>query len=642
MELPNNKDILLYTSSDPKCEYWWLHKSKKIGILTPGKDINDRWKIRKYYTLETIPKEIMDKVQLNESNRGINIAEVNNLLKIMKNKKAGPEYKKALHKIIEIAQEKSKSPVTTLNGALKVLDYIEPKINESLKDFIPDWKTLGDMFANIENSGDQSFSSKYKAKGLDPKIINDIVELQMNSIGDNKSVIKSFNILNQKYGNLKENKTIMRITKLELNEMIQEEYQKSKLNEDLTLDNKSHWDLLDDGKLITKKMKDLKKGDIVFFSGNGVIRKLKTDAQETHKGHYKAEFDSEFNNNEFHDINRHKSEDIKVVNKSKLNEDAHPGSIVSIDMFAVRKYMGDVPQYIKLLKKVIEKGNGKVEIVEINPKEVKIKPAKMKDFKQDVFVPREALITEQKEERPLWTGVFQKGNEVRVLSVNAKDRDEAIRELMMSRSTNRIDNSFELIRVEKSENNITEVRNLIKEALNERDEDFDFSKDLSQLRNDAEESRKKAEPIATKIASVSKNNNEIHNNVNKYVKDNKITDSEFITQLISLSYSKLKNKKLEEDYKSNKPVDEDKISRILQSIDNKVWNKLGFDSGNDVQENWDKYKSTLFNWLKANVHKYQITRPVALKLESENYHSLLKALKELGYIKQGVYENKTK
>jgi hypothetical protein len=88
---------------------------------------------------------------------------------------------------------------------------------------------------------------------------------------------------------------------------------------------------------------------------------------------------------------------IETKVKQYLNESAQIGSVASVDLSTVRKYMGDVPKYMNLLKKIIEKGHGKVEIVDVNMNDAKIKPYKVKDFNQDVFVPRQALINEQKE-----------------------------------------------------------------------------------------------------------------------------------------------------------------------------------------------------------------------------------------------------
>lgn len=60
---------------------------------------------------------------LNESN-----SEIDNLLSIMQKRKAGTEYKVALQKLINLAQEKTGRQIYTKREALEALDYIEPRI----------------------------------------------------------------------------------------------------------------------------------------------------------------------------------------------------------------------------------------------------------------------------------------------------------------------------------------------------------------------------------------------------------------------------------------------------------------------------------------------------------------------------------
>ncbi len=50
-----------------------------------------------------------------------------------------------------------------------------------------------------------------------------------------------------------------------------------------------------------------------------------------------------------------------------------------------------------------------------------------------------------------YTAVFQKGNQWKIVTAYGKTRDDAIRDAMLSRASNGIDNSFELIRIEPSE-----------------------------------------------------------------------------------------------------------------------------------------------------------------------------------------------
>lgn len=55
-------------------------------------------------------------------------SEIDNLLLIMNKKKAGTEYRSALQKLINLAQEKTGHRIYTKRDALEALDYIEPRI----------------------------------------------------------------------------------------------------------------------------------------------------------------------------------------------------------------------------------------------------------------------------------------------------------------------------------------------------------------------------------------------------------------------------------------------------------------------------------------------------------------------------------
>ena len=63
---------------------------------------------------------------VNESN-----VKVDNLLKVINTKKAGPEYKKALMDLIAMAEKKTGKTINTKKEALLALDYNEPSIKES-------------------------------------------------------------------------------------------------------------------------------------------------------------------------------------------------------------------------------------------------------------------------------------------------------------------------------------------------------------------------------------------------------------------------------------------------------------------------------------------------------------------------------
>jgi len=60
--------------------------------------------------------------------------EIDKLLKVMNDKKAGPEYKKALIDLIAMAEKKSGKTIQTKKEALLALDYVEPTIREAKKE----------------------------------------------------------------------------------------------------------------------------------------------------------------------------------------------------------------------------------------------------------------------------------------------------------------------------------------------------------------------------------------------------------------------------------------------------------------------------------------------------------------------------
>jgi hypothetical protein len=53
---------------------------------------------------------------------------VDELLEIIKVKKAGAERQKALTELVNIAEQVSGKSIRSLNEALKILDYVEPRI----------------------------------------------------------------------------------------------------------------------------------------------------------------------------------------------------------------------------------------------------------------------------------------------------------------------------------------------------------------------------------------------------------------------------------------------------------------------------------------------------------------------------------
>ncbi len=112
------------------------------------------------------------------------------------------------------------------------------------------------------------------------------------------------------------------------------------------------------------------------------------------------------------------------------------------------------------------------------------------------------------------------------------------------------------------------------------------------------------------------------------------------TTMNDLSKADIKESKVNEIIKSTTTMSPQNVVAVLQKINGKIWDKNGWISGKDIANNhWIEFKDQLFNWLKANIKKSEITKEVVKQLEADNYHTLLKGMKELGYIKQEIYEH---
>lgn len=75
------------------------------------------------------------------------------------------------------------------------------------------------------------------------------------------------------------------------------------------------------------------------------------------------------------------------------------------------------------------------------------------------------------------------------------------------------------------------------------------------------------------------------------------------------------------------------MEQKLMDIDNDVWDAHGWNNGNQVRENWDVYKSDIEKALAdSGVVRSDITRDVIDGLEDNNFHSLIKALGEIGAV----------
>jgi predicted RNA-binding protein associated with RNAse of E/G family len=108
--------------------------------------------------------------------------EIDKLLKVMNDKKAGSEYKKALMDLIAMAEKKSGKTIQTKKEALLALDYVEPTINESLKDIqkIKEFFTKPLNEANGFKSGKEFINIKLKNY---PKAVAKVNQL-INMIGE--------------------------------------------------------------------------------------------------------------------------------------------------------------------------------------------------------------------------------------------------------------------------------------------------------------------------------------------------------------------------------------------------------------------------------------------------------------------------
>jgi hypothetical protein len=108
--------------------------------------------------------------------------EIDKLLKVMNDKKAGSEYKKALMDLIAMAKKKSGKTIQTKKEALLALDYVEPTINESLKDIqkIKEFFTKPLNEANGFKSGKEFINIKLKNY---PKAVAKVNQL-INMIGE--------------------------------------------------------------------------------------------------------------------------------------------------------------------------------------------------------------------------------------------------------------------------------------------------------------------------------------------------------------------------------------------------------------------------------------------------------------------------
>lgn len=86
-----------------------------------------------------------------------------------------------------------------------------------------------------------------------------------------------------------------------------------------------------------------------------------------------------------------------------------------------------------------------------------------------------------------------------------------------------------------------------------------------------------------------------------------------------------KDDKDEKDTKKT-PVKKSEGSHLI-SIDNQIWDKLGFNHGGDVDKNWDKYLAEVRNKVSGSVSKEAFDQ-----LEDENHHSMCQALHDLGKV----------
>jgi len=148
-------------------ETWKVVKlTSNGGVLAApvGKTKDSYVSIAIEFPINILKREV---ASLNESKSN---PEVDKLLKVMNDKKAGPEYKKALIDLIAMAEKKSGKTIQTKKEALLALDYIEPLMNE----------------ANGFKSGKEFINIKLQKY---PKAIAKVNQL-INMIGESKFTIE--------------------------------------------------------------------------------------------------------------------------------------------------------------------------------------------------------------------------------------------------------------------------------------------------------------------------------------------------------------------------------------------------------------------------------------------------------------------
>ena len=109
-------------------ETWKVVKlTSNGGVLAApvGKTKDSYVSIAIEFPINILKREV---ASLNESKSN---PEIDKLLKVMNDKKAGPEYKKALIDLIAMAEKKSGKTIQTKKEALLALDYVEPLISET-------------------------------------------------------------------------------------------------------------------------------------------------------------------------------------------------------------------------------------------------------------------------------------------------------------------------------------------------------------------------------------------------------------------------------------------------------------------------------------------------------------------------------
>jgi len=151
-------------------ETWKVVKlTSNGGVLAApvGKTKDSYVSIAIEFPINILKREV---ASLNESKSN---PEIDKLLKVMNDKKAGPEYKKALIDLIAMAEKKSGKTIQTKKEALLALDYVEPLMNE----------------ANGFKSGKEFINIKLQKY---PKAIAKVNQL-INMIGESKFTIEMAN-----------------------------------------------------------------------------------------------------------------------------------------------------------------------------------------------------------------------------------------------------------------------------------------------------------------------------------------------------------------------------------------------------------------------------------------------------------------